>query len=38
MEQVLVHSDKTEKKSSTPKFDAELDRRKKELQEWKQEG
>ena len=37
MKQVLVHGDKEAAKSSTPKFDAELERRKKELQEWKQE-
>jgi len=38
MQQILVHGEETKKKSNTPKFDAELDRRKKELQEWKQEG
>ena len=37
MQQVLIKSDKERPKSSTPKFDAELERRKKELQEWKME-
>jgi len=37
MRQILVNSDKDRPKSTTPKFDDELERRKKELQEWKQE-
>lgn len=38
MKQILIHGENEEPKSATPKFDEELERRKKELQEWKQEG
>ena len=38
MKQVLVKSDKETAKSSTPKFDEEIERRKKEMQEWKGES
>jgi len=37
MKQILVKSDEVQPKSNTPKFDADIERRKKELQEWKQE-
>ena len=37
MQQVLVKSDEVQPKTNTPKFDAELEKRKKELQEWKGE-
>ena len=37
MKQILVKSDEQEVKTKTPKFDEEIDRRKKEMQEWKGE-
>ena len=38
MKQILVKPDKETAKTNTPKFDAELERRKKEMQEWKGES
>lgn len=37
MKQILVRSDEQEVHTKTPKFDEEIDRRKKEMQEWKGE-
>ena len=38
MKQILVKPDKETAKTKTPKFDAEIERRKKEMQEWKGEN
>ena len=38
MKQVLVKSDDQGVKTKTPKFDEEIERRKKEMQDWKGEA
>ena len=38
MKQVLVRSDEKGAKTKTPKFDEEIERRKKEMQDWKGES
>ena len=38
MKQILVNADKETAKTKTPKFDEEIERRKKEMQDWKGEA
>jgi len=38
MKQILVKPDKETAKTKTPKFDEEIERRKKEMQDWKGEA